>query len=74
LAVSHGIGVSSLSVLLHEIIKLMYHAKCKDPTFIRIGTSGGIGIEGGSVEGGTVIISEGAVDEKMRETYEMVRQ
>jgi uridine phosphorylase len=68
LSVSHGIGVTSLGVVLHEIIKLMYHAKCKDPTFIRIGTSGGVGIEGG-----TVVVSNGAVDERLRDTYEMVR-
>jgi uridine phosphorylase len=41
-------GVASLGILLHEMIKLMYHAKCKNPVFIRIGTCGGIGIEGGT--------------------------
>ncbi|CAH1995049.1 unnamed protein product [Acanthoscelides obtectus] len=57
LSVSHGMGPSSISILLHEIIKLMYHAKCKDPIFFRIGTCGGIGIEGG-----TVVISDNALD------------
>lgn len=57
LSVSHGMGVPSIGILLHEIIKLMYHAKCNDPIFFRIGTSGGIGIEGG-----TVVISDDAVD------------
>lgn len=60
-------GVPSLGILLHEIIKLMYHAKCKDPTFIRIGTCGGVGIEGG-----TVVISDDAVDGLLRSTYEIV--
>lgn len=60
-------GVPSIGILLHEIIKLMYHAKCKDPVFIRIGTCGGIGIEGG-----TVVVSSEGVDGQLRNTYEMV--
>lgn len=67
LSISHGMGVPSVGILLHEMIKLMYHAKCKDPVFIRIGTCGGIGIEGG-----TVVITEEAVDGLLRNTYEMV--
>ncbi|XP_059621981.1 uridine phosphorylase 1 isoform X1 [Phlebotomus argentipes] len=66
LSVSHGMGVPSIGILLHEIIKLMYHAKCKDPIFLRIGTCGGIG-----VEGGTVCITDDAVDGLLRSTYEM---
>nr|CAI5824699.1 unnamed protein product [Callosobruchus analis] len=64
LSVSHGMGTSSVSILLHEIIKLMYHAKCKDPIFFRIGTCGGIGIEGG-----TVVISDNAVDGMQDSNY-----
>lgn len=60
-------GVPSVGILLHEMIKLMYHAKCKDPIFIRIGTCGGIG-----VEGGTVVITEEAVDGLLRNSYELV--
>lgn len=52
---------------MHEMIKLMYHARCKDPIFIRIGTCGGIG-----VEGGTTVITEEAVDGLLRNTYEVV--
>ncbi|XP_031633001.1 uridine phosphorylase 1-like isoform X1 [Contarinia nasturtii] len=66
LCVSHGMGVPSVGILLHEMIKLMYHAKCKDPIFIRIGTCGGIG-----VEGGTVIITEDAIDGLFRSTFEL---
>uniref|UniRef100_A0A336M4H0 CSON010570 protein n=1 Tax=Culicoides sonorensis TaxID=179676 RepID=A0A336M4H0_CULSO len=66
LSVSHGMGTPSLGILLHEMIKLMYHAKCKDPVFIRIGTCGGIG-----VDGGTVIISDDAVDGQLRSVYEV---
>ncbi|KAF7281620.1 hypothetical protein GWI33_004482 [Rhynchophorus ferrugineus] len=57
LSVSHGMGIASIGILLHEIIKLMYHAKAKDPVFIRIGTCGGLGLEPG-----TVVISDDAVD------------
>lgn len=60
-------GVPSVSILLHEIIKLMYHARVKDPIFFRIGTCGGIG-----VDGGTVVISEEAVDGMMNNYYEVV--
>ncbi|XP_016842398.1 uridine phosphorylase 1 isoform X1 [Nasonia vitripennis] len=65
LCVSHGMGIPSVGILLHEIIKLMYHAKVKDPVFFRIGTCGGVGIEGG-----TVVISEEAVDEMLNPYYE----
>lgn len=60
-------GVSSIGILLHELIKLMAYAKCKDPVFIRIGTCGGIGIEGG-----TVVVSDDAVDSLLESTFEMV--
>lgn len=60
-------GTPSLGILLHEILKLMYHARCKDPIFIRIGTCGGIG-----VEGGTVVITEEAVDGLLRNVHEVV--
>ncbi|KAB0800660.1 hypothetical protein PPYR_06399 [Photinus pyralis] len=66
LSISHGMGVPSISILLHEIIKLMYHAKVKDPIFFRIGTCGGIGLEGG-----TVVVSEEAVDAMMNNYYEV---
>jgi uridine phosphorylase len=65
ISVNHGMGTSSMGILLNEMIKLMYHAKCKDPIFIRIGTCGGIG-----VDGGTVIVSKGAVDGRLRSVYE----
>ncbi|XP_044257979.1 uridine phosphorylase 1-like [Tribolium madens] len=58
LCVNHGMGVPSIGILLHEITKLMYHAKAKNPIFFRIGTCGGIGLKEG-----TVIVSKSAVDE-----------
>lgn len=60
-------GMPSVGILLHEIIKLMFHAKVVDPVFFRIGTSGGIGLEGG-----TVIISDEAVDGTLQPYLELV--
>ncbi|XP_076633170.1 uridine phosphorylase 1 isoform X1 [Colletes latitarsis] len=66
LSISHGMGIPSVGILLHEMIKLMYHAKVKDPIFFRIGTCGGIGIEGG-----TVVISEETVDGMLKPYLEL---
>ncbi|KPI92853.1 Uridine phosphorylase 1 [Papilio xuthus] len=62
----HGMGIPSVGILLHEVIKLMYHAKVRDPVFFRIGTCGGIGYEGG-----TVVISEEAVDGTLKNALEL---
>ena len=43
LCINHGIGCPSLSILLNEVLKLLLYSECKDVTFFRIGTSGGIG-------------------------------
>ena len=37
LSISHGMGIPSAGILLHEVIKLMYHAGVRDPVFIRCG-------------------------------------
>lgn len=60
-------GIPSVGILLHEVIKLMYHARVRDPVFFRIGTCGGIGYEGG-----TVVISEEAVDGALKNVLELV--
>lgn len=39
----HGMGVPSISIMLHELIKLLHHAQCRDVILFRLGTSGGIG-------------------------------
>lgn len=44
LSFQHGMGIPSISIMLHELIKLLHYAKCSNITIIRIGTSGGIGI------------------------------
>lgn len=66
LSISHGMGAPSIGILLHEVIKLMYHAKCRDPIFFRIGTCGGIGLDGG-----TVVISDDASDGMMNKYYQV---
>ena len=67
LSISHGIGMPSASIVLHEVIKLMNHAGVKDPVFFRIGTSGGIGLEPG-----TVVITEQVYDPQLRPSIETV--
>ncbi|XP_062980369.1 uridine phosphorylase 1-like [Elgaria multicarinata webbii] len=57
LAVSHGIGMSSIAIMLHDVIKLLYHSKCTNVILIRMGTSGGIGLEPG-----TVVVTRQAVN------------
>jgi uridine phosphorylase len=42
-SVSHGMGGPSISILLHELFKLMKYAGAKDYCFIRVGTCGGVG-------------------------------
>ncbi|NRA47271.1 MAG: uridine phosphorylase [Oligoflexales bacterium] len=63
LTVSHGMGRPSLSILLEELAKLLYYAKKDNKngleqaiSFLRLGTSGGIGVPPGSI-----IVSTAAV-------------
>ncbi|XP_060706032.1 uridine phosphorylase 1-like isoform X2 [Hemiscyllium ocellatum] len=65
LAVSHGMGIPSISIMLHELFKLLYHAKCTDVVAFRIGTSGGIGLKPG-----TVVISKVSVDPSFHPHFE----
>ncbi|KAM5302838.1 uridine phosphorylase 1 [Glossophaga mutica] len=67
LSVSHGMGVPSTAILMHELLKLLYHARCSGVTVIRIGTSGGIGLEPGSV-----VITQQAVDAFFKPEFEQV--
>lgn len=55
----------SLSILLHEMYKLLYYAGCLSKcTILRSGTCGGVG-----VEPGTVAISTGGVDPSLNAYY-----
>lgn len=67
LSVSHGMGIPSIAIMLHELIKMLYHARCSNVTIIRIGTSGGIGLEPGSV-----VITRQAVDAYFKPEFEQI--
>lgn len=57
ISLSHGIGCASLSIVLHEITKVLHYAGATDVTYVRIGTSGGVG-----VAPGTIVISEAGLN------------
>src|SRR3989344_4151128 len=67
ISVSHGMGMPSILIMLHEITKLLHYAGCENTEYIRIGTSGGVG-----VKLGTVVISEEALNANLEPWYEEV--
>lgn len=67
LSVNHGIGCPSMAILLHELIKLVHYAKCKDVTFFRLGTCGGVG-----ADPGTLVVTSEAVDGMFRPEYRTI--
>ncbi|XP_049881345.1 uridine phosphorylase 1-like isoform X2 [Pectinophora gossypiella] len=66
LSISHGIGIPSMTILLQEVIKLMYYARVRDPIFFRIGTSGGLQIPPGSV-----VVSSWCLNGTLEKTYDI---
>jgi len=67
LSISHGMGVPSLSILLHEVFKLLWHAGVDDAIFFRVGTCGGI-----ATQPGTVVVTTEAVDGCLRNVHETI--
>merc|ERR1719498_562114 len=67
ISASHGIGMPSMLILMHEMAKLLHYAGAKDVSFIRIGTSGGIGSEPG-----TIIVSTSGVMGTLEPVYEAI--
>uniref|UniRef100_A0A8D2JF09 Uridine phosphorylase n=2 Tax=Varanus komodoensis TaxID=61221 RepID=A0A8D2JF09_VARKO len=67
LSVSHGMGIPSIAIMLHELIKLLYYSKCSNVTILRIGTSGGVGLAPGSV-----VITKQSVDATFKPQLEQV--
>jgi len=67
LSISHGMGVPSLSILMHEVVKLLWHAGVYDATFFRIGTCGGIGLDPGSV-----VVSTNVLDGRLQPYHETI--
>ncbi|XP_070558010.1 uridine phosphorylase 1-like [Ptychodera flava] len=66
LSISHGMGMPSMSIMLNEVIKLIRYATCTDVVFIRIGTSGGLGLAPGSV-----VITGEAVNYEFKPIYQL---
>lgn len=67
LVVGHGMGKPALSIFLHEITKVLARAGSLDQTtYIRCGTSGGIG-----VENGTVVVTTQALDGELNNRFPM---
>ncbi|KDO23519.1 uridine phosphorylase [Saprolegnia parasitica CBS 223.65] len=60
LIANHGMGMPSTSILLHEVTKLLDHAGATDTIYVRMGTSGGVG-----VAGGTVVISSAGLNHEL---------
>ncbi|XP_053323754.1 uridine phosphorylase 1 isoform X3 [Spea bombifrons] len=65
--VKHGMGIPSISIMLHELLKLLHYSKCSNVTIIRIGTSGGVGVEPGSV-----VITSQSVDATFKPQFEQM--
>eukprot|EP01134_Creolimax_fragrantissima_P003812 CFRG3812T1 len=57
LSISHGMGMPSISILLHELTKMLAYAGSTGVVYVRMGTSGGVG-----VAPGTVIVTTAAVN------------
>ncbi|XP_038218207.1 uridine phosphorylase 1-like isoform X1 [Zerene cesonia] len=66
LCLSHGMGVPSMTIALEELLKILYYAKAKDPIIFRLGTSGGIG-----VDPGTVVISSSGLSDTLEPCYKL---
>ncbi|ESO02215.1 hypothetical protein HELRODRAFT_106532 [Helobdella robusta] len=66
LCVNHGIGVNSTMVVLHEVIKALHYSQASDVHVFRVGTSGGLGLEPG-----TVVLTSEALDGCLRNFLEV---
>ena len=65
ISMSHGMGMPSILIFLHEVTKLLEYAGCIDYVFLRIGTSGGIGIEPG-----TIVLTTEAVNSNFKSIFD----
>lgn len=63
---SHGMGQPSISILLHEVTKMLEYAKATDVTYFRLGSSGGIGVEPGSV-----VVTSGGLNGELEPYYSL---
>lgn len=67
ISVSHGIGMPSMLIVLHEISKMLRYAQCQSVQYIRVGTSGGLG-----VPPGTVVVANQVVSATLEKTFRQV--
>lgn len=49
LCCNHGMGIASVSLFLNELLRIMYLAKNSNYQLLRLGSSGGIGVKGGTI-------------------------
>jgi len=49
LIMNHGMGFGSLSIAMHELLKMLHYAGATDVSFLRLGTCGGVGQEPGTI-------------------------
>ncbi len=66
LCFAHGMGMPTFSIMLHETAKLLAAAGAKDVVMIRLGTSGGVG-----VPGGTIVVTKDSVNGLLEPYYEI---
>ncbi|MBT3705223.1 uridine phosphorylase [Candidatus Peregrinibacteria bacterium] len=60
ISINHGMGVGSIEICLNEIAKLLSYAGATGVKFLRLGTSGGIG-----VPPGTAVITDMAYNDEL---------
>ncbi|MCA9374224.1 uridine phosphorylase [Candidatus Peregrinibacteria bacterium] len=72
LSLSHGMGMPSMSIFLHEVTKMLEHAGATDYRYIRIGTSGGV-FRPDDEKAGTVIVAEQAINEELQPIHKKVK-
>ena len=64
LAVNHGMGMGSASIMLNKMLKLIQYCKLENVKIIRMGSSGGV-----AVDPGTLIITKSALSPLLEPFY-----
>lgn len=67
LTASHQMGMASFSILVHEMTKLLAASGATDVVYLRIGTSGGLGLSPG-----TVVITNQSMNGLLTPTFELI--
>ena len=56
LCCNHGMGVQSISIFLNELLRMMQLSKNSKYSMLRLGSAGGIGVEGGTMVASTHVL------------------